>query len=66
MLLAGRSSRALAPEVLAMAKPILPDELWAIIDPLLPPSPTPGPQGGRPPVANREALTGIPWEDLPC
>jgi transposase len=56
-----------------MAKPILPDELWTIIDPLLPPPPTPGPKGGRPPVGNREALTGIlfvlktgiPWEDLP-
>ena len=57
-----------------MAKPLLPDELWAIIEPLLPPPPTPGPAGGRPPVGNRPALTGIlfilktgiPFEDLPC
>ena len=57
-----------------MAKPILPDELWEIIEPLLPPLPPPGPRGGRPPVGNREALTGIlfvlktgmGWEDLPC
>lgn len=57
-----------------MAKPLLPDELWAIIEPMLPPPPSPGPKGGRPPVGNREALTGIlfilktgiPFEDLPC
>ena len=57
-----------------MAKPILSDALWTIIDPLLPAPPAPGPKGGRPAVGNREALTGIlfvlktgiPWEDLPC
>jgi transposase len=56
-----------------MAKPLLSDELWEIIEPLLPPHP-PHPQGGRPPVDDRKALTGIlfvlktgiPWEDLPC
>jgi transposase len=56
-----------------MAKPLLPDDLWAIIEPLLPPPPVPGPKGGRPPVPHRAALTGIlfvlktgiPWEDLP-
>jgi transposase len=57
-----------------MAKPLLPGELWAIVEPILPPLPPPGPKGGRPPVGNREALTGIlfilktgiPYEDLPC
>ena len=57
-----------------MARPILPDELWAIIEPVLPPLPPPNPKGGRPTVGNRETLTGIlfvlktgiPWEDLPC
>jgi transposase len=57
---------------MAMAKPILPDGLWEVIAPLLPQR-MPRPQGGRPPVGDREALTGIlfvlktgiPWEDLP-
>ncbi len=56
-----------------MAKPLLPDELWEIIEPLLPPLPPVGPKGGRPPVPHRPVLTGIlfvlktgiPWEDLP-
>ena len=55
-----------------MARPILPDELWEVIAPLLPQR-TPSPKGGRPPVGDRAALTGIlfvlktgiPWEDLP-
>jgi transposase len=55
-----------------MAKPLLTDELWAVIEPLLPP-PKPKPKGGRPPIPNRNALTGIlfvlktgiGWEDLP-
>lgn len=55
-----------------MAKPLLTDELWAVIEPCLPP-PAVRPKGGRPPVPNRQALkgilfvlkTGIPWEDLP-
>ena len=55
-----------------MAKPLLPDELWEIIEPLLPKW-TPSPKGGQPPVSDRNALTGIlfvlktgiPWEDLP-
>jgi len=50
----------------------LPEELWAVIEPLLPPILPRGPQGGRPPISNRQALTGIlfvlktglPWEDL--
>jgi transposase len=64
----GTISREMNP----LAKPLLPDETWAIIEPLLPPPP--GPKGGRPAVGNREALTGIlfilktgiPFEDLPC
>jgi transposase len=56
-----------------MAKPLLPDGLWAIIEPILPPLPSPSPKGGRPPIPHRQALTGIlfvlktgiQWEDLP-
>ena len=55
-----------------MAKPLLPDELWAEIEPELPPAP-PRPKGGRPRVPDRACLTGIifvlksgiPWELLP-
>lgn len=55
-----------------MAKPLVPDELWADVEPLLPPAP-PRPKGGRPRVADRRCLTGIvvvlrsgiPWELLP-
>jgi transposase len=55
-----------------MPKPILPDELWELIRPLLPPGRA-KPKGGRPRVPDRAALTGIvfvlrsgiPWEYLP-
>src|ERR671916_348338 len=55
-----------------MAKPLVSDDLWAIVAPLLPPEP-PKPQGGRPRVPDRACLTGIifvlksgiPWELLP-
>jgi transposase len=55
-----------------MAKPLLPDDLWNLIEPVLPPHP-PSPKGGRPRVPDRACLTGIlfvlktglPWEDLP-
>jgi transposase len=55
-----------------MNKPLLPDDLWAIVEPLLPTEP-PKPTGGRPRVPDRAALTGIifvlksgiPWEMLP-
>jgi transposase len=55
-----------------MARELLPDALWAEIEPLLPPQP-PKPNGGRPRLPDRAALTGIlfvlysgiPWEMLP-
>ena len=55
-----------------MAKPLIRDDLWKLIEPLLPPQ-RPKPKGGRPPVPDRAALTGIvfvlraglPWEMLP-
>jgi transposase len=55
-----------------MAKELVTDELWETIEPLLPPEP-PKPQGGRPRIDDRAALTGIvfvlksgiPWEMLP-
>ena len=60
-------------EMTTMAKPLLSDELWAIVEPMLPER-VPSPKGGRPPLGDRVALTGIlfvlktgiPWEDLPC
>ena len=56
-----------------MAKPLVSDDLWAAIEPLLPPE-RPKPKGGRPRLADRAALTGIvfvlvsgiPWERLPA
>ena len=55
-----------------MSKPLVTDELWTIVQPLLPKEP-PKPKGGRPRVPDRAALagilfvlkTGIPWEWLP-
>ena len=55
-----------------MARPLLPDGLWAEIAPLLPPEPA-KPKGGRPRRSDRAALMGIlfvlrsgtPWELLP-
>lgn len=55
-----------------MAKPLVPNALWAVIEPLLPPEPA-KPKGGRPRVDDRAALagiifvlrSGIPWEMLP-
>jgi transposase len=57
-----------------MAKPLVSDELWAEIEPLLPaPKPRRVRYPGRKPIDNRRALTGIvfvlksgiPWEMLP-
>ena len=48
-----------------MAKPLLPDELWERIEPLLPPPKQRRVRfPGRKPLDNRKALTGIPWEYL--
>jgi transposase len=55
-----------------MAKPLVSDELWALVAPLLPAEP-PKPKGGRPRVPDRACLTGIifvlksgiQWELLP-
>jgi len=57
-----------------MAKPLLSDELWEIIAPLLPPQPPQSQRRDGPPRDDRKALTGIlfilktgiPWEDLSC
>jgi len=56
----------------AMPKPLVTDELWTVVEPLLPKQP-PKSKGGRPRVNDRAALTGIlfvlktgvPWEMLP-
>ena len=56
-----------------MAKLLVPDDLWAVVAPLLPPE-RPRPKGGRPLIPDRAALTGIlfvlrtglPWEHLPA
>ena len=41
-----------------MAKALLPDDLWALTQPLLPVH-HPSPNGGRPRIDDRAALTGI-------
>jgi len=41
-----------------MAKPLVSDELWAVIESLLPPEP-PKSRGGMPRIPDRAALTGI-------
>jgi len=57
-----------------MAKPLVSDELWAILQPLIPPrKPRRFRYPGRKPIDDRKALTGIlfvlktgiPWQDLP-
>jgi transposase len=55
-----------------MAKEPVTDELWKVVEALLPKEP-PKPEGGRPRIDDRAALTGIifmlksdiPWEMLP-
>jgi len=55
-----------------MSKALVSDELWAVVEPLLPQE-RPKPKGGRPRISDRAALTGIlfvlksgiGWELLP-
>ena len=55
-----------------MGKPLVPDELWVLVEPILPKHP-PSPKGGKPRKDDRLCLTGIlfvlktgiPWEDFP-
>src|SRR5579859_1356369 len=55
-----------------MAQPLVSDELWRLVEPLIPKHER-FPEGGRPPIEDRKALTGIifvlktgiPWEMLP-
>jgi len=56
-----------------MAEPLVSDELWARVEPLIPKKESPAKRGGRPRVSDRAALvgiifvlaSGIPWEMLP-
>ena len=56
-----------------MAEPLVDDELWAVVEPLLP-QPKHRLKGGKPPIDDRVCLTGIlfvlktglAWEDFPC
>jgi len=55
-----------------MSKLLVTDDLWELVEPLLPEH-KPSSKGGKPPVADRICLTGIlfvlktgiPWEDFP-
>jgi transposase len=55
-----------------MSKLLVTDDLWALVEPLLPKH-EPSPKGGHPRVPDRVCLTGIlfvlktglPWEDFP-
>ena len=58
-----------------MAKPLLDDALWQVIEPLLPgPKPRRKRHAGRRPLDDRTVVrgllfvlkTGIAWEDFPC
>ena len=41
-----------------MSKPLVSDEFWELVQPLLPPQP-PKPKGGRPRIPDRQVLSGI-------
>jgi len=55
-----------------MGKLLVPDELWHLVEPILPKHP-PSPMGGKPRTPDRVCLsgilfvlkTGLPWEDFP-
>jgi transposase len=55
-----------------MGKLLVPDELWELVEPILPRH-EPSPKGGKPRTPDRVCLTGIlfvlktgiPWEDFP-
>jgi len=55
-----------------MSKILVTDDLWALVEPLIPKR-QPSPKGGQPPVSDRVCLrgilfvlkSGIPWEDFP-
>ncbi len=57
-----------------MARPLVTDEPWAIVEPLIPVKPRRRRRPGRRPIDNRRSLegilfvpiTGIPWERLPA
>jgi transposase len=57
-----------------MAEPLVSDDLWAVVESLLPPPRTDKQKAGRPRVPDRACLTGIifvlktglPWEYLPA
>jgi transposase len=54
-------------------KPFVSDDLWLLVEPLLPKERRPNKKGGRPRISNRRVLTGIlfilrtalPWQLLP-
>ncbi len=56
-----------------MARPLVPDELWEVVQPLLPRHRAKPGKRGRPPIDDRACLagiifvlqSGIPWEMLP-
>ena len=56
-----------------MASPLVPDELWEVVEPLIPKVERRYRHPGRKRIPDRRALTGIlfvlktgiPWEDLP-
>src|SRR5215212_7641289 len=58
---------------LTMAEQLIPDEVWAAVQPLLPAKP-PHPKGGRPWIEDRAVLggliyvlrAGVPWRLLPA